>query len=279
MIEYEMSKPPKDYSDSHTSKGNQLKWKEDGYWYKANQFGYEGLSEYVVTYFLKNVDVPFPFVKYSQAMIRYKKRLYHGCRSRDFYLENPYLQGCEIVPIERLHRQYTTRGLSKHLSQIKDVKSRVEYTVGFVRDITGLSDFADYLSFLIQIDAFFLNEDRHTNNIAVMWDPIEDKYEYCPYYDFGLSLFSDTREDFPLSMGFEECREIIKAKPFSVDFDQQLDECELLGTHELKFTFPSNKMRSEAENALIDYEGDERVKKRIIDTLVYQANKYLYMFQ
>lgn len=279
MIEYKISNPPKDYSDNHTSKGNQLKWKDEGYWYKANQFGYEGLSEYVVSYFLENVDVPFPYAKYNQALIRYKSKQYRGCRSRDFYLENPHLQGYEIVPIEKLHRRYTTHGLAKHLSQVRDVKSRVEYTVDFVRDVTGLSEFADYLSFLVQIDAFFLNEDRHTNNIAVMWNPEEDKYEYGPYYDFGLSLFSDTREDFPLSMDYEECRETIKAKPFSTDFDQQLDECELIGTHELKFPFPCSRMRSEAENALIDADEDERIKKRVIETLVYQANKYLYMFQ
>ena len=26
---------------NHTSKGNQLKWKCDGYWYKADHMGYE----------------------------------------------------------------------------------------------------------------------------------------------------------------------------------------------------------------------------------------------
>ena len=29
---------------NHTSKGNQLKWKCDGYWYKADHMGYEGLA-------------------------------------------------------------------------------------------------------------------------------------------------------------------------------------------------------------------------------------------
>ena len=28
-----------------SSKGNQLKWKKDGYWYKADYTGYEGLAE------------------------------------------------------------------------------------------------------------------------------------------------------------------------------------------------------------------------------------------
>ena len=35
-----------------SSKGNQLKWKKDGYWYKADYTGYEGLAEYMVSYLL-----------------------------------------------------------------------------------------------------------------------------------------------------------------------------------------------------------------------------------
>ena len=34
---------------NHTSKGNQLKWKCDGYWYKADHMGYEGLAETIVS--------------------------------------------------------------------------------------------------------------------------------------------------------------------------------------------------------------------------------------
>ena len=274
MIEYEMSNPPKDYSDSHTSKGNQLKWKEDGYWYKANQFGYEGLSEYVVTYFLKNVDVPFPFVKYSQAMIRYKKRLYHGCRSRDFYLENPYLQGCEIVPIERLHRQYTTRGLSKHLSQIKDVKSRVEYTVEFVRDITGLSDFADYLSFLIQIDAFFLNEDRHMHNIAVLMNP-DGTFEYCPIFDNGAALMSDTTMDYPLIGDMYSMLTDVEAKTISRNFDEQLDLSEnYCGAH-MTFSFTKKDVEKLLDEVSIY---PDEIKNRVRDLVFYQMGKYQYLF-
>ena len=35
-----------------SSKGNQLKWKRDGIWYKADYTGYEGLAECVVSYLL-----------------------------------------------------------------------------------------------------------------------------------------------------------------------------------------------------------------------------------
>ena len=278
MKEYKMQSPPKEYDGLHTSKGNQLKWQQDGYWYKADQFGYEGIAETVVSSFLRMIKVPFPYVSYEQALIQYKEKKYSGCRSRDFFEEYPDLRGDEIVPLERLHRVYTGLGLAKQLGRMAKVEDRISYTVDFVRDITGLDDFADYLSFMIQVDAFFLNEDRHMNNISVMWDPETDTYAYCPYYDFGLSLFSDTREDFPLDMDFAQCRSVISAKPFSLDFDEQLDICEKIGSSELHFPFSKMQMRRETERVLGDMDMDPRIGKRMTETLAYQANKYQYMF-
>ena len=278
MKTYEMKTPPLKFEAKHTSKGNQLKWKQEGYWYKADQFGYEGVAETLISTFLNKQKVPFPFVTYEQVKIIYDGKTYTGCRSRDFYEENPKLQGCVLIPLERLHRQYTGDGLANHLAQFKEVEDRAKYAVEFVRNVTGLIRFDDYLSFLIQIDAFSLNEDRHTNNIAVLWNPDADIYEYCPYFDFGLSLFADIKEDFPLSMDYADCRKKIKAKPFSVDFDEQLDVCEKLGVSELKFPLRRQQMRKEAEEAFEKIECDEAFRQRVIETLVYQANKYQYMF-
>ena len=40
-------------NDRQSSKGNQLKWKSEGIWYKADYTGYEGLVEYMVSHLLK----------------------------------------------------------------------------------------------------------------------------------------------------------------------------------------------------------------------------------
>lgn len=37
------------HKSGHTSKGDQLKWKIDDRWYKADYMGYEGLSEVLVS--------------------------------------------------------------------------------------------------------------------------------------------------------------------------------------------------------------------------------------
>ena len=40
-------------NDRQSSKGNQLKWENEGIWYKADYTGYEGLTEYVISHLLK----------------------------------------------------------------------------------------------------------------------------------------------------------------------------------------------------------------------------------
>ena len=50
---------------NHTSKGNQLKWKCYGYWYKADHMGYERLAETIVSALLDKSTVKYPFVLMS----------------------------------------------------------------------------------------------------------------------------------------------------------------------------------------------------------------------
>lgn len=57
---------------NHTSKGNQLKWKCDRYWYKADHMGYEGLAETIVSALLTKSTVPYPFVVYEYSQISIK---------------------------------------------------------------------------------------------------------------------------------------------------------------------------------------------------------------
>ena len=63
---------------NHTSKGNQLKWKYDGCWYKADHMGYEGLAESIVSALLERSSIKYPFVKYEYSKILYHGRTYNG---------------------------------------------------------------------------------------------------------------------------------------------------------------------------------------------------------
>ncbi|MCD8104099.1 MAG: hypothetical protein LUF35_03625 [Lachnospiraceae bacterium] len=277
----------------HSSKGNQLKWFQDGWWYKADGFGFESLAETVVSTLLEHSALresyKYDFVRYEPVMIRYKGQDYRGCRSRNFKGKTE-----ELVPLERLSRIYTGFSLAEELARIADMKQRIVYTEKLVRNVTGMADFGVYLTRMLEIDAFFLNEDRHTNNIAVLYDTETKKWRLCPFFDMGLSLFSDTREDYPLEKSFAECREHVLAKPFSSDFDEQLDAAsELYGTF-LKFDFPAGRIMetlgqdltwmaySQMENS------EEKIRdpfpytpeevSRVEEALRYQARKYRYMF-
>lgn len=259
----------------HSSKGNQLKWEQDGYWYKADAFGFESLAETVVSRMLLRSTLK-DFVAYEPVNIIYQDRSYRGCRSRNFRREKE-----ELIPLERLVRAHTSMGLAKELARIADVKQRILYTVELVENVTGIENFGGYLAQMLEMDAFFLNEDRHTNNIALLYDVEEKEYRLCPFYDMGLSLFSDTREAYPLGMDFKICRRNITAKPFSRDFDEQLDAVNELYGYHLKFNLAAGETGSVVKEIAVQV-GDVYQKKeieRVEEVLRYQAGKYSYMFR
>ena len=275
----------------HSSKGNQLKWEQDGWWYKADAFGYESLAETVVSELISHSNIS-EYVVYEPVWMEYKGRVYRGCRSQNF--KRP---GEEIIPLERLHRSVTGVSLAKQLARIGEVKERIQYTEEVVRNATGIENFGQYLAILLEIDAFFLNEDRHTNNIALLYNIETEEYRTCPVFDMGLSLFSDTREEYPLNLNFEECRKRIHAKPFHRDFDEQLDAVNELYGSFLKFHLKAGELRKVIEKIEkeVRYEGESAEKerkqtdlrmqgylkqeiRRVEEILHYQASKYQYLF-
>ena len=100
---------------NHTSKGNQLKWKCDGYWYKADHMGYEGLAETIASALLTKSTVQYPFVVYEYSQIKYKDRVYSGCKSADFLADGYDLNSVgkavsEIYRREPCSRYSASRG-------------------------------------------------------------------------------------------------------------------------------------------------------------------------
>ena len=187
-----------------SSKGNQLKWEDKGFWYKADYMGYEGLAEYVVSSLLKYSDVAANmYIRYQTEEIFYKRSRYLGCKSRNF-----------------------------------------------------------------------LPEDRHMHNIGVLLDE-QGKYHYCPIFDNGCALLSDTRMDYPLEEDIIELIPQVKSKTLSVDFDEQLDAVENLYGHHIHFSFG----RHEIERVLEEEPYYSReVKSRVREILLQQRRKYQYLF-
>lgn len=126
------------------------------------------------------------------------------------------------------------------------------------------------------MDAFFLNEDRHTNNIAFLYDGTNDKYAFSPIFDNGLALMSDL-SDYPVDKDIFECIKHITAKPFSTKFDEQLDSAEELYGYQIKFSFTKQDVNKACEDMTEYY--DETIIKRVKNILFQQMSKYGYMLR
>ena len=214
----------------HTSKGDQPKWQIKGNWYKADHMGQEALSEILISVLLAKSNVA-EFVTYQPVLIDYHGNELRGCVSKNFRGKNEML-----IPFERLHRAYNGRGLAETAGALPTVTDRIRYTVDFIERTTGLEGVGPYLTTTLELDAFFLNEDRHTNNLAVVRNEATGRFRLCPVFDNGLALLSDVN-DYPLEADIYDCLGKVRAKPFSIDFDEQVESAnELYGSH-LKFTF------------------------------------------
>lgn len=260
------------HKTGHTSKGDQRKWKINNQWYKADYMGHEGLSEVIVSSLLEKSTLEIPFVGYKPVQIEYKEQLLSGCVSEDFLKEDEIL-----IPIEKLHRQYTGESLAFRLTDFEETSKKIQYLVEKVENITHIKEFGKYITAMLEIDAFFLNEDRHTNNIAVIYNEKTQAYSISPLFDQGLCLFADTNMDYPLSLSYEECLKKIESKPFSSDFDIQLEAAEELYGTQVKFVFSIQDVECILKSMAELYSAD--VCNRVKELLRFQIRKYAYLMK
>ncbi|MBD5462531.1 MAG: hypothetical protein HDR24_05655 [Lachnospiraceae bacterium] len=256
--------------ERQSSKGNQLKWENNGTWYKADYTGYEGLAEYVVSGLLSDSSLlEEEYVFYQTEVISYKHSQYFACKSRNFLQE-----GWKLITLERLFQSMYGQSLNKSIYSIRDHAGRVRFLVEQTVRMTGLKEFGAYLSKLLTIDALFLNEDRHTHNIAVLLDDMGE-YHYCPFFDHGAALLSDTTMDYPMAGEVSELIDEARAKTFCQDFDEQLDIVEELYGQHIHFFY-----NSETVDKLLREEPfyPEEIKNRVKMILMNQRRKYSYLF-
>ena len=116
-----------------------------------------------------------------------------------------------------------------------------------------------------------------TNNIAVLYDTETEQYSPSPLFDQGLCLFADTSNDYPLDLPMDVCMERIEAKPFSSDFDTQLDAAEELYGIQLHFSFTAKDVCTELDS-LADYYPLE-IRQRVEQIIRRQMRKYGYLMR
>ena len=268
MQEIRLKEEERAFSEGKTSKGNQWKWKQGDYWYKADYMGYESLSEVLVSGLLKYTNVD-QYVHYDLCRILQEQTVI-GCRSHNFLEE-----GENLITLDRLFRMYLGCSIVDRLAKIEGTRKRVEYVAENVAEITGLENFGKYLTMLLEVDAFFLNEDRHMNNIAVIFHGESRKFRLCPVFDNGLALLADTTVDFPVTKeaaDVEKYIQKIQAKPFARDFEEQADAAEQIYGRQWKIDFTMKNVEVLLRECMEGY--GEVIVERVRYIMRYQMRKY-----
>lgn len=186
-----------------TSEGTQIKYKKGDYWYKKDSRGKEGLTEYLVSKLLTFSDLEdSEYILYEPGYINDVS----GCRSENFLGE-----GEELVTFYRLYYNEFGRDLSQVLAGMDSMEERIEYVLRFIEQSCGL-DVSDYLRKIVMLDMLVLNEDRHLNNLAVIFK--EDHFICAPIFDNGVSLLT-ANQSVNWKFSIEENVKRVIARPFS----------------------------------------------------------------
>lgn len=200
-----------------SSKGNQEKWVDENRWYKLDQFGYEALAETLISQLLElsncEKDYPFRFTRYRMEHFTAHGIERTGCSSENFLRPDQ-----SIITLSHLYKRESEVSLRDLLSRQSSDKKRIAYLADATAELTGLELFPQYLTLLFEIDALFLNEDRHLNNIAVL--ERGGKYDYCPIFDNGAGLLSNTRTA-PIDIEPKALIAAQRARPFNISFNRQ----------------------------------------------------------
>lgn len=257
-------------SNGSSSKGNQRKWFKGNEWYKADFMGYEGLSEVLISQLLKKSNIQ-DFVAYTPVVICCDEKETLGCVSKNFRNKEE-----SLLTFESLYRICNGQSLAQTLSKYSTAEEKIRFTVEFVESVTGLHNIGSYLTKLLELDAFFLNEDRHTHNLAVIRNNETGEFRLCPVFDNGLALLSDTSTDYPSEEDPYNLIQKVKAKPFADDFFEQMEAAESLYESQIKFAFTKKDVTTILET-LRPYYGEECCNR--VRTIVFeQMRKYQVFF-
>ena len=248
-----------------SSKGNQEKWRDGGRWYKLDQFGYEGLAETVISRLLERSaiesDTPFRFVRYRMERVNVHGRDRSGCSSADFLKP-----GESIITIAHLYHRMD-RSLKSKLTRLPSDKQRIWFLARETAEMTGLAQFPQYLTLLFEVDALFLNDDRHLNNIAVLEK--DGRFAYCPIFDNGAGLLSNA-QNAPMDIEPKALIRTAKARPFQTTFNRQIIHARNLFGPQLRIpVFSESELRKELEEPLSYYAERDRgvITDRVCQTI------------
>lgn len=258
-----------------SSKGNQEKWRDGNRWYKLDQFGYEALAESAVSCFLEQsnieTDTSFHFTHYRMQRMNVHGRDRTGCSSENFLRP-----GQSIITLSRLFCKNNIDPKAALTRLPSDIR-RVSYLAETTADLTGLRDFPRYLTLLFEVDALFLNDDRHLNNIAVLEQ--DGCFDYCPIFDNGAALLSNTQIS-PMDIAPKALISSVRARPFNTTFNRQILSARKLYGSQLRIRkFSRSEIRDVLQPMLSYYAQRDRgiILDRVSDTITLRQRNQAQM--
>ena len=160
------------------STGCQQKYYKDGYWYKIDNFGGEAISEELATKVLDYSGIELnKYVKYERGLVNGS----NACRSKNCLSKEQALYS-----LEKIYQQDLQNSLTTHIKQYKTGKERYDFVTDYFYEKHGV-DIAGELEAIFFLDKIILNEDRHLNNIFLIYE--NGIFKPAPILDNGTSLF------------------------------------------------------------------------------------------
>ena len=193
-------------TDTGTSDGTQIKYYCDNKWYKIDRYGGEGLCEELASHIFKLSHFnPEEYVDYQSVTINDES----GCVSDSFLKEDE-----DFITFYRLHSNITGKDPAS-ITSTMDYDDSIEYIIDFIKKNTKV-DVTTYLANTFILDALILNEDRHFNNLGLIYNGT--KFHPAPIFDNGKSLFIGNKKYNP-DKDIKENKKKAFAKAFSGSFE------------------------------------------------------------
>ena len=141
--------------------------------------------------------------------------LYYGCYSNNFIKENE-----SLVTLYRMLLHYFNSTLINAFYYKYNSSKLLETISKNCSRYTGLdiNEILRYFSDMCKFDAIILNDDRHLNNIAFIFDG--NSFRFFPIFDNGVLL---SAESGILNENIYYDINRAQSKPFSISFNEQLD--------------------------------------------------------
>nr|WP_297765667.1 hypothetical protein [uncultured Butyrivibrio sp.] len=239
-----------------SSRGSQIKFFKDDYWYKLDETGPEGRAEELATKILECSDLKKDeYIHYEACKIEYEGKEYNGCRSK-----NVLGSGELLYSYEKIYELSTGRRLSEDIQILNTPKDKIEFVAKAISDFCGL-DVREHIAKNLTVGMVLLNTDLHLNNIAVIANKDLSDFRNAPIFDNGASFLSN-HAVYPPSISIADIEKgnvQITGKPFSANLEYQAVEAGL----SVRFDF--EKIKSIL---------NEQVQNREIEIAKYLANKY-----